>query len=115
MEHEKRDDNPRLSEMLGQIDKKLDNLEELLKLLLVQDVMWDVLEDIAGLVKEAEVYIQYRGLEIELKNLIDRAKTQFLTETEFTVPMETMQIYIKPEDQAAYYVVNHQYHGTISL
>lgn len=59
---------------------------------------------------EAEVIFQYAGKEILPKALIEEAKKNFKTNYGKESEIKDMKLYIKPEDNLAYYVVN----GTIS-
>lgn len=62
---------------------------------------------------EREVFIQYRHYENTLDEIEKRIKeSYFRKEVE---PIRTLQIYIKPEDSAAYYVINERYDGKVQL
>ena len=61
-----------------------------------------------------ELFIQYQGGETDLSALIEQAKAQFRTEKKRT-PVTGLKLYIKPEEHAAYYVVNDKYTGQISF
>ena len=60
------------------------------------------------------VVLQYMGQEISEEELTERALAQFAA-TEETVPVKSITLYIKPEDNAAYYVINEQYTGCVKF
>ena len=61
-----------------------------------------------------EVYVQYQGNETEVGALVESAKADFKQAKKRTRITE-LKLYFKPEEGAAYYVVNGQYEGKISL
>ena len=60
------------------------------------------------------VVLQYMGQEISEEELTERALAQFAA-TEETVAVKSITLYIKPEDNAAYYVINEQYTGCVKF
>lgn len=60
------------------------------------------------------VVLQYMGEEISEEILTERALAQFAA-TEGAVSVKTITLYIKPEDKAAYYVINDQYTGRVEF
>ncbi len=54
---------------------------------------------------DATVYIQFVGQEIAAKNILEAAKKAFAEANE-GVEIKTIELYVKPEEGAAYYVVN---------
>ena len=51
-----------------------------------------------------EVYVEYSGKQYNITDLVDRAKADYrLTHK---VGVQSCKVYIKPEEEAAYYVVN---------
>lgn len=51
-----------------------------------------------------EVYVEYSGKQYNITDLVDRAKADYrLTHK---VGVQSCKIYVKPEEEAAYYVVN---------
>lgn len=61
-----------------------------------------------------ELFIQYPGGETDIEELVEAAKTAFHSEKKRTL-VTSLKLYIKPEDRAAYYVVNETYEGKIPL
>jgi len=53
-----------------------------------------------------EIYLQYAGQEILLEAVLERAKAAYVAEGHRLSGIKTIQIYIKPEENAAYYVIN---------
>ena len=51
------------------------------------------------------VYVQYQETEAEIGALIEAAKADFKTRKKRT-PITDLKLYVKPEERAAYYVVN---------
>ena len=54
---------------------------------------------------DATVYIQFAGQEIAAKDILEAAKKAF-AEANKDVEIKTIELYVKPEEGAAYYVVN---------
>jgi len=59
------------------------------------------------------VVMQFQGSEVELSALVEAAKAEFHKEKKRT-PVTDLKLYVKPEEHAAYYVVNGKYSGSIS-
>ena len=64
--------------------------------------------------KKPEYYVQFNGREINMEELSDKAKAAFKEEHKRTAVL-SCRIYLKPEDNAAYYVVNDTYFGHVDL
>lgn len=54
---------------------------------------------------EATVYVQYAGKQIAAKEILEAAKAAYVKEHKDT-EVKTIEIYVKPEEAVAYYVVN---------
>ncbi len=54
---------------------------------------------------EANVYIQFAGNQVAAKDILEAAKLAFAEANE-GVEIKTIELYVKPEEGAAYYVVN---------
>ena len=61
-----------------------------------------------------EVFVQYQGLETETGALVEAAKADFKQAKKRT-RITDLKLYVKPEEGVAYYVVNGQHEGKISL
>lgn len=64
--------------------------------------------------KKAEFYVQFNGREINLEDLAAQAKATFKEDNKRTAVL-SCRVYVKPEDSAAYYVINDTYFGRIEL
>lgn len=56
--------------------------------------------------------VQYQGAEIDVAKLVEDAKANFKARHKRTLITE-LKLYIKPEDYAAYYVINGQFDGKV--
>ena len=61
-----------------------------------------------------EVIIQYQGNDIALDTMVDAAKADFRAKKKRTL-ITDLKLYVKPEDNMAYYVINGTFEGKISL
>ncbi len=62
-----------------------------------------------------EVFIQYQDHEVRAADIMDRAKLDYINKGHKATDINEIQVYIKPLDNAAYYVVNHCETGKIEL
>lgn len=63
-----------------------------------------------------ETYFQFGGLEITQSEIVEKAKEAFTADTGKALKdIKTLNVYVKPEDLAVYYVVNDEFTGKISL
>lgn len=53
-----------------------------------------------------EVLLQYRGYEMNMEDVTNRVKGHYMSKGFTEDSIESMQIYVKPEDFTAYYVIN---------
>ena len=62
----------------------------------------------ASLMEECntKVFIQYAGNEALTKSVVERAKEAYIAEGFKATGIKSVQIYLKPEENAAYYVIN---------
>lgn len=60
---------------------------------------------------EVEVFFQYAGGEISANKLLDQVKAVHFSEGQKVSELQTIQLYIKPEESAAYYIINGQADG----
>ena len=56
--------------------------------------------------------LQYQGIEIDLQALVDQAKAMF-KETHKRTRITDMKMYFKPEEHAAYFVINESFEEKI--
>ena len=64
---------------------------------------------------KAVVYVQYGDKEVVAKDVLEAAKADFKANPETKGTVRSIKVYIKPEDNAAYYVVNDKFEGKIDL
>lgn len=62
-----------------------------------------------------EVFVQYQGNETLLANVVEKVKEDFVAAGHRVSTIKTLQVYVKPEEFAAYYVINQKYDGKINL
>lgn len=59
-----------------------------------------------------ELVMQYQGSDTDLGALVEAAKADFRAIKKRT-PITSLKLYVKPEEQTAYYVVNETYTGSV--
>lgn len=62
-----------------------------------------------------EVLLQYRGYEMNMNDVTGRVKGHYMSKGFTEDSIESMQIYVKPEDFTAYYVINDGVVGKVNL
>lgn len=62
-----------------------------------------------------EVFIQYQGQEAIVNDAIEKAKGEFVADGHRVSSIKSLQIYLKPEENAAYYVINQKFAGRVDL
>ena len=62
-----------------------------------------------------EVFVQFGGREDVVADVVERAKEAFVADGHKEAAIKSLQVYLKPEDSTAYYVVNKKYAGKVSL
>ena len=65
-------------------------------------------------VLKPEVYVQYNQKEILTSDLVKAAKAAY-KEAGNRAAVRTLAVYVKPEENAAYYVINDDFTGKIDL
>lgn len=70
-------------------------------------------------VKKAElipdVYVQFGGYEAKVEGVISKAKESYVADGHRASSIKSLQVYLKPEESAAYYVINDKYAGRVDL
>ena len=72
----------------------------------------------AKTVKEAasqNVYIQFAGKEVKTEELVEQVKALWTAQGHRVSSIKSLEVYVKPEDAAAYYVINGKENGKIDL
>lgn len=62
-----------------------------------------------------ETFIQFQGCEVSQEVIIERVKEQYVADGHKATEVKEVKLYIKPEDRAAYYVINDEYAGKVDL
>lgn len=62
-----------------------------------------------------EVFIQYQGNEALVGEAIEKAKLAFVADGHRLSTIKNLQVYLKPEEYAAYYVINKKFAGRVDL
>ena len=65
--------------------------------------------------KVEEVYLQFHGQEIATKDVLERAKQAYIAEGHRESSIKSIRLYIKPEENMAYYVINEKIAGGVTL
>lgn len=61
------------------------------------------------------VYIQFAGKEVKSEELVEQVKALWTAEGHRASSIKSLEVYVKPEDMAAYYVINGKDNGKIDL
>ena len=67
-----------------------------------------------SLIPAAEIVLQYSGAEIEAATLADAAVAQFRAAKK-RARIKDIKLYLKPEERAAYYVINGSFSGKVDF
>lgn len=62
-----------------------------------------------------EIIVQYQNSEVDTAAIEERVKTQFVAEGHKAGFIRKLNIYIKPEEYSAYYVINDKFSGRVDL
>ena len=69
----------------------------------------------AKFISKEEVYVQYGNYEVRAKDIVDRAKADYFSKGHSQKDIKEIQIYIKPAENAVYYVVNNTDTGKLEV
>ena len=64
---------------------------------------------------EATVYVQYQDAEIEPKKVLEQVKTDWVNAGHRVSSIKKVDLYIKPEEGKAYWVINGKETGSVDL
>ena len=64
---------------------------------------------------EVKMMIQYQSNDSDLSAIEEKIKAQFAAEGHRVGTIKKLDIYIKPEDYSAYYVINDKFSGRVDL
>ena len=62
-----------------------------------------------------EVFVQYQGREAVIADVVEKAKGEFVAAGHRVSSIKSLQVYLKPEDYSAYYVINQKFAGRVDL
>ena len=62
-----------------------------------------------------ETYVQANGNEYKQSEILEKVEASFIEAGHKLTALKNLQLYIKPEDNAAYYVVNGEITGKVDL
>lgn len=65
--------------------------------------------------KTTEVVLQFQGNEVTTASIEEKIKAKFVEEGHRAGTIKNLTIYVKPEEAAAYYVINENYTGRVDL
>ncbi len=60
-------------------------------------------------------YVEYAGKQVEEKAVIAKVKELWVADGNKIKDLKTLNLYVKPEENAAYYVINENVSGKIEL
>ncbi|WP_405320733.1 DUF6465 family protein [Frisingicoccus sp.] len=64
---------------------------------------------------KASMFIEYQGLQIEEKDILAKIKELWVKDGNKIKDIKELKMYVKPEEFAAYYVINDDKSGKIDL
>ncbi len=62
-----------------------------------------------------EVFVQFEGREATVDSVIAKATESYVADGHRVSSIKSLQVYLKPEEAAAYYVINSKYAGKVDL
>lgn len=65
--------------------------------------------------KVEEVYVQFADMELQTKEVLERAKQAYVAEGHRESSIKSIRLYIKPEEHMAYYVINEKIAGGVPV
>lgn len=62
-----------------------------------------------------EVYVQFGPGEASLQTVVERIRAEYVQQGHRVSSIKSLKVYLKPEDRAAYYVINDKVAGRVDL
>lgn len=62
-----------------------------------------------------EIYVQFGASESSVQAAVDRIRAEYVAQGHRASSIKSLKVYLKPEDNAAYYVVNDKVAGRVDL
>ena len=63
--------------------------------------------------KPQTIFVQFQDSEVDIDDLIEKAKAAFKGDKKRAPKITDLKLYIKPEEKAAYYVINEKFDGKV--
>lgn len=64
---------------------------------------------------KSSLYVEFQGKQLDEKEIVAKAKHIWVENGNKASDLKSLKLYIKPEDNAAYYVFNDEETGSFSL
>ena len=64
---------------------------------------------------KSQYIVQYQNNEVEFEKIEERVKAQFVSEGHKAGTIKKINVYVKPEEYSAYYVINDKFSGRVDL
>lgn len=64
---------------------------------------------------EPEIYVQFGASESSVQAAVDKIKAEYVQQGHRASSIKSLKVYLKPEDNAAYYVINEKLAGRVDL
>lgn len=64
---------------------------------------------------DPEIFVQYGGNDGSVNVIVENIKNEFIAQGHRASSIKDLKVYLKPEDGAAYYVINQKFAGKVSL
>ncbi len=62
-----------------------------------------------------EIYVQYGADEASIQNIVEQITAEFVAQGHRASSIKGLKVYLKPEESAAYYVINEKVAGRVNL
>ena len=63
--------------------------------------------------KPQTIYVQFQDSEVDIDDLIEKARADYKGDKKRAPKITDLKLYIKPEERAAYYVINEKFDGKV--
>ena len=80
----------------------------------VRNATRDIAESASKKNLKAEFFIQYKDYEIRAEDIAEKIREKYASEGNNAADIRELQVYLKPEENMAYYVINHRETGKYS-
>lgn len=64
---------------------------------------------------KSSMYVEFQGKQLDEKEIVATAKKIWVENGNKASDLKALQLYIKPEENTAYYVFNEEVHGSFPL